>query len=233
MNDRLEAFRKRLRGPDREKTNWQFWIGSPTAWLALFLSSTTAFYTFLYHSDELRVAIIPGDVQLVPGKVRVEPPERFTFINSGSRPIAVLAADISVNQPDKGVPYPDCISGVGAPLFLKLEETVVKPYDAVVKSTKLEPGESPEIELSDANKSLSEPLFVLCVTFKFVATERAGSTQDEFVLLHNDRWSSDVEGFGRILAQGQSVLVCQHAHPGHRKPRNQSGAADALETTDG
>src|ERR1700675_301928 len=51
-----------------------------------------------------------------------------------------------------------------------------------------------------------------------------------FVLLHNDRWSTDVEGF---LAQGQSVLVCQHAHPEHRKPRNQSGAADALETTDG
>jgi hypothetical protein len=35
------------------------------------------------------------------------------------------------------------------------------------------------------------------------------------------------------LAQGPSVLVCQHAHPGHRKPRNQSGATDALETTDG
>ena len=43
-----------------------------------------------------------------------------------------------------------------------------------------------------------------------------------FVLLHNDNW-----------AQGQSVLVCQHSHPGHRKPRNQSGAPDALETTDG
>ena len=51
-----------------------------------------------------------------------------------------------------------------------------------------------------------------------------------FVLLHNDHWSSDV---ARILAQGQSVLVCQHAHPGHRKPRNQSGTTDALETTDG
>ena len=38
---------------------------------------------------------------------------------------------------------------------------------------------------------------------------------------------------GRILAQGQSILVCQRAHPGHRKPRNQSRAADALETTDG
>ena len=51
-----------------------------------------------------------------------------------------------------------------------------------------------------------------------------------FVLLHNDPL---VDRCGRILAQGQSVLVCQHAHPGHRKPRNQSGAADALETTDG
>src|SRR5437764_4060783 len=119
MNDRLEAFRKRLRGPDREKTSWQFWIGSPTAWLAFFISSTTAFYTLLYHSDELRVALIPGDVQAYSGKVSVEPPETFTFINSGSRPIAVLAAEMSVNQPDKGVPHLDCISGDASPLFLE------------------------------------------------------------------------------------------------------------------
>jgi len=43
MRENLETFRKRIRGPEREKVNWQFWIGSPTAWLVLFLSASTGF----------------------------------------------------------------------------------------------------------------------------------------------------------------------------------------------
>jgi len=57
MNERLEAVRKRLNRPEKETRDWQFWIGSPRAWLALFLSSITAFYTFLFHRDELSIAI--------------------------------------------------------------------------------------------------------------------------------------------------------------------------------
>jgi hypothetical protein len=72
---KIEAFRKRLRGAEKQKTNWQYWIGSPTAWLALVLSAATGFYTFLYHSDELSVVIARPDVFLtMQGNVQVRSP---------------------------------------------------------------------------------------------------------------------------------------------------------------
>src|SRR5436305_12370535 len=37
---------------------------SPTAWLALLVSSATAFYTLIYHSDELSVVASPSSIFL-------------------------------------------------------------------------------------------------------------------------------------------------------------------------
>jgi hypothetical protein len=57
MNERLEEFRKRLRGPEKNKSDWRLWIGSPTAWLALAVSSATALHTAVYYSDQLSVVM--------------------------------------------------------------------------------------------------------------------------------------------------------------------------------
>ena len=126
MNDKLEAFRKRLRDPEKKKASWQFWIGSPTAWLALFISSTTAFFTLFYHSDELRVAVsggIAARLELFADEktgtpyrgVTVSTPRRFTFINSGSRPIAVLSARIAHHHRRPPSTFP--LDGLGCSFF--------------------------------------------------------------------------------------------------------------------
>jgi hypothetical protein len=68
----------------KEKTNWQFWIGSPTARLDLFIWSTMAFYMFLYHSDELSMVVPPAATFAQGHKIGVGSPTSITFINSGS-----------------------------------------------------------------------------------------------------------------------------------------------------
>jgi hypothetical protein len=179
MNERLEAFRKRLRGPDKEKGNWQFWIGSPTAWLALLLSSTTAFYTFLYHSDELSVVIdSPSIVLDNDGKLAVHSPSSVTFINSGSRPVAVTGIQLILVQPIENFPDPQCRgSGSYSNLSLEFEQTVVKPYDAVAKPLGFynkKPLEEEKVELTKENTGKGESVLAVCLKFSIAATDAAG-----------------------------------------------------------
>jgi hypothetical protein len=139
MSDKFQAFRKRLRVPKKEKSNWSSWIGSPTAWLALVISSTTAFFSLFYHSDELSVVANTGNVWLTaPDKVSPSAPNTFTFVNSGSRPIALLSAILGYAQPTREIARPECCTecwrGQIVNQRLRLEQTVVKPYDTMVRS---------------------------------------------------------------------------------------------------
>jgi hypothetical protein len=115
-NERLEDFRKRLRGPEQNKETWKFWIGSPVAWIALALSLWTAFYTFVYHSDELSVVfdnvlIVRSPDPLKFMVVRVKLPKAITFVNSGSRPITATKFGILIAQSTSlDTKRPDCNS---------------------------------------------------------------------------------------------------------------------------
>jgi hypothetical protein len=98
MNERLESFRKRLRGPDKQKGDWK--VGSPTAWLALLLSLTTTYLNLRRH-DDFKVIITNvtfelKDDQTAYGKLS----NTFvaTFINGGNRPVSVLSAKAAIGQ---------------------------------------------------------------------------------------------------------------------------------------
>jgi hypothetical protein len=183
MNEKLEAFRKRLHGPEKEKPNWQFWVGSPIAWLALLVSSTTAFFTFFYHSDELRVTVSGGTFRLVD-KPEFHAPISMTFINTGTRPIAVLGVEQLVVQPTKQFPNPDCEHGYVQRQSLIFEHTVVKASDTVAKTpTRFKPPVPEDVRdpipdpkpfqsiaRSDFNKSRGL-FFVVCMTFEILATD--------------------------------------------------------------
>lgn len=182
MNERLEAFRKRLRGAEKEKTDWMHLIGSPTAaWIALFLSSSTAFYSFLYHSDVLSVVPMHSSIHLTAdNKVHVNSPSVVTLINSGSRPIAVLGVEIFYGQPTSKSANPSC-SGPGRfyRFQLTFEQIVVKPYDTVLKQLKFDHADSSEkvhlIPLSDANQTRKDDRVVIaCMSFDIVAADTAG-----------------------------------------------------------
>src|SRR5262245_47683027 len=91
----IETFRSRLKQPKKATTNWQQWIGSPTAWLALILSASSFFYTFLYYSDDLSVVMDRPVIQpAFQDVLRISAPRNMTFINSGSRPIVITGAQL-------------------------------------------------------------------------------------------------------------------------------------------
>lgn len=125
-------FRKRLRG-SKEKSNWQPWISTLIALLALFVSLTTAFFTFFYQSDELEVAVSAGAFRFVD-KPEFYAPESMTFINSGTRALTVLSVSQLIVQPTDQVPEPDCQHGYAQRLALNFEPTVVKPNEMVAKA---------------------------------------------------------------------------------------------------
>ncbi|UQD69344.1 hypothetical protein JEY40_25365 [Bradyrhizobium japonicum] len=178
MNDRLEAFRSRLRGSEKKSSNWQFWIGSPTAWLALIISSTTAFFNFVYYTDELSVIGSPAAIFEKEGMFRVAAPNRFLFINSGSRPISVIGADIHLVQPpNKNEENFSCIGGGHyQSVDLAMEPTIVKAHDASIvqlpsfsKNTDGLPAAS--VSLEESNKGVPRRIILACISFDLVATD--------------------------------------------------------------
>src|SRR3954462_728870 len=120
MTDKPEPFRKRPHGPEKEKISWQFWVGSPIAWLALIISSATAFSSLFYHSDQLSVMIPAWGVWLKDQQIQIQQPEPGTLINTGTRPIAIFGVSLIVVPPSEK----DCTYG-GKTFGLEFETTVV------------------------------------------------------------------------------------------------------------
>ena len=122
-----------LERPKSTKVDWKFLIGSPTAWLALFISIATAFYSLVYHSDELGV-IVPTPIVWLEDNIAVAAPRQVTFINSGSRPIALLNVRLTLVQPRQKVERADCARGQMDVDILKADQVVFKPYEIVVST---------------------------------------------------------------------------------------------------
>lgn len=171
MNERLQEFRNRLRGPAKAVTNWQFWIGSPTAWLALFISSATAFYSLVYHSDAISVVTTPISMTVDKDHIYVPYPKTITFINSGSRPIAILDIWLTVKQAKSNKDL-DCRGSLDW-LVLAFDQLVLKPYDITAREMRFRGSKEDRlpVDLSAENKNVEEPTFVVCLSFEFVATD--------------------------------------------------------------
>jgi hypothetical protein len=216
MNDTLEAFRKRLRGPKKQKANWQFWIGSPTAWLALVLSFANAFYSLIYHSDELRV--IPSRIQFVVRTteigirdIGIPRPDKITFINSGSRPIAILGLTMELIQPPSGVDDTKlhCRSGFGVDAMdamrtLTFDQLVVKQYEVVTREVKFDQEDGPRVsfvEMNERNQQEWVPSAVLCLVVSFVTVDGKYSRIIEL---------QRIGSTGIIVAKGPHYLVKQN-----------------------
>ncbi|UVC09829.1 hypothetical protein IHQ71_04230 [Rhizobium sp. TH2] len=134
-----QAFRTYLskRQPSSEKKiNWGQWIGSPTAWLALFISASTAFYSMLYVRDEAKIVFDKHYIK-VHNKdwLAINSPRTITFVNSGNRPIAITEVLIDVVQPFGNYPDPQLCSESGdhSVFDMDFEQTAIKPFDIVVK----------------------------------------------------------------------------------------------------
>ncbi|MCK1475058.1 hypothetical protein IVB27_09655 [Bradyrhizobium sp. 197] len=194
MNERLEAFRKRLRELNRSKVKWHQQIGSPTAWLALIFSTTTFFNTFFYHSDELSVSFlrpsvsvgkvyftddggsVEEDIGLRRPRIYVVAPQGVTFINSGSRPVVVRGVWVKLAQPLKTGEKASCTDNQNSTQtdghYYVFEPTVIKPYDLQYKPLKHEHGLELMFEARGANArpgSLNQYEIELCIGFELDA----------------------------------------------------------------
>lgn len=95
MNERLELLRKRLRGVEAAKANWRaFWIGSPTAWLALLISIATALLNVVYYKDELAVVFDSISGTDLSAEATLMSPIQVMFVNSGSRSVGISHAEL-------------------------------------------------------------------------------------------------------------------------------------------
>jgi hypothetical protein len=106
----IEQLRERLKTPARAsaKVEWTKWIGSPTSWLALFLSAVTAYFTLIRQSDDIRVAIAEWPelyvevVKEIPHLGIYRPQQHLTLINSGNRAAMITRIDLVVGRPQVG-----------------------------------------------------------------------------------------------------------------------------------
>ena len=167
----IEAFRDRLKKPKKEKSiNWQQWIGSPTAWLALLLSASSFFYTFLYHSDELSVVMDNPTITPAGEEFVITPPPSMTFINSGSRPVAITSAIAILVQNHPHTVECEERRELTTEIPLVFEQTVVKPYDAVARVMKFE---KPTMSFKKAAIFTGQSAVLICVRFQLAATDAA------------------------------------------------------------
>jgi hypothetical protein len=179
MDVKLSRFRKPLQRQHTENRtqDWRSWIGSPTAWLALLISSATAFSSIVYHSDELGVQVVLPEAFKSESKdqIHVGLPPDITFVNSGSRPIAVLKGSIRFIQPRQKAEHIDCLHGQMEVARLPLHMLVVKPYDILAYELNYNDMIPSDLHIasSELNKENSSPLavFVSCAIFQIVAAD--------------------------------------------------------------
>jgi hypothetical protein len=136
-------------------------------------TSATALFNLVYHSDDLRVATSPTLVRIDDDGITAYPPSSLTFINSGTRPIAVLAMTRILVQWDGSNDDVNCHSRAGAYFIGPFEHLVVKPNDTVTHK----PFDKPNAvhrPLSRTNEELLDPTSrraMFCVMFELVATD--------------------------------------------------------------
>jgi hypothetical protein len=108
MNDQLEAFRKRLRGPEkpsqpRDRMKVKQWVAIVISIVALGISAVTAYYSVILQSEEKRVFVdqIPLLIRTADTRLQVEGILDIAFVNTGTRPIVVRSVDLIIEDASK------------------------------------------------------------------------------------------------------------------------------------
>ncbi|WP_315765487.1 MULTISPECIES: hypothetical protein [unclassified Bradyrhizobium] len=204
-----ETLRERIREPKkRSRSDWSKWIGSPTAWLALVLSSTTAYFNIRKYDDVTVVfGSLPGVLANPQSPIKIFGWKRnLVFINTGNRPVAIRGILLRAWFQSPNESAPRC-SEVAAKHVLRiryeLEPLVVKPGEMteskLEKSSSIEdeammnfkPPDSlpePQIDGDDAIKwSLDSPVLVAgdvfsaCLRVQVIRASRGEETVDVLI----------------------------------------------------
>ncbi|MGY3496382.1 hypothetical protein [Bradyrhizobium sp. USDA 4502] len=140
-NERLEAFRRRLRGPEapqqtREPLKGKDWVAILVSISALAISAMTAYFSLLRQSEEMQVFF--GDPPLLTRtadkRLQVEGKLDMAFMNTGTRPIIVLGVALLIEDTSKrtAASSSPCGSKFGS-LRFEVDTFVVKEKESVTK----------------------------------------------------------------------------------------------------
>jgi hypothetical protein len=137
VNEQLDAFRKRLRGPEApQRMKAKEWVAILISVTALGLSAMTAYFTLVRQSEELRVFV--GDAipfvtgRTNDGRLQLEGNLDIAFMNTGTKPIIVLGVSLIVSDIEDRKKSKSCKSSFGNILF-DADSFVVKEKEAVAK----------------------------------------------------------------------------------------------------
>ena len=146
MDERLEAFRTRLRGstkPQKKERKAREWFAILVSISALAVSITTAYFGTIRQVEELHIFVgnsIPTASWTDDGRLQIEGALDLAFLNTGTRPILILSADLLINQ-DEEIRSDDQCNFHWAGVPLDLNSFVVKEKESVAKliNLKLDP----------------------------------------------------------------------------------------------
>ncbi|MGC2775497.1 MAG: hypothetical protein WA418_07645 [Bradyrhizobium sp.] len=142
MNDRLETFRRRLRGtevskPPRERVKVKEWLLFLISASALALSALTAYYNVVRQKEELRVYFgnrVPLITRASDGNLLVDGRIDVAFMNTGTRPILISSMNLEIYDVPQGsgVHYKRCSRPFGS-LTYSVDSFVLKEKESVAK----------------------------------------------------------------------------------------------------
>jgi hypothetical protein len=216
-----ERLRERLRPPKKtpKSIDWSKWIGSPVAWLALLLSSLTAYTTYFRKADDVRVIIDTFPYLAIRTATRRHAdqlysalvPHDFVFINSGNREAIIL--DIMLHiwfAPVREKVSQDCrrpptlefkLRYEFSPLVIKPGEMIPRPMLKIEDGAYGAGGAPPSVvnfavkkgevtELEMSPLPTTDDMMFACISFT-VALPDSESTTASLLLVASDLTKSD------------------------------------------
>lgn len=157
------------------------WAGPAIAFLALGVSGTTAYFNIIRQNDDLRLVVNDGPYLIMKGKtgeLTFYPDYKLTFVNSGTRGVAIANVRMEVRQPGPGIEEPTQCDGASEfdhTFEYDLAPFVVKPSEVLaVPVTKIKEPESPLIYLSPLNIARKRSYYTFwCLRIRIITPDSA------------------------------------------------------------
>jgi len=188
VNDKIEAFRQRLRDikPKKEKAKIRDWIALAASLIALAISIVSTYVTVFVQRERLEGVILRQIEMFFQNKTfAAKGTIQLLFTNRGNMPLTVAGGTFRVIQTAEQ--SSDCELGedVGEERDLKLDPFVIKPAEAVIKVVDFD-----HKPVAIKNLKFKDYYFVSgCLRIDTITTNGRGSI-DEWI----GYWSFEIDG---------------------------------------
>lgn len=222
MNEKLEAFRKRLNlsKTAQPKTAMMLkdWLSIFFSLSAFMISILTTYINVISKTDEVRVLVerlpevdlskkrvfddnLGADAQFI-----VKPEAKLTFINSGNRKAIVTGVSVQLDQPTEGTPRPlNCDKTMGNGDPLALDAFVIEPSDIVPVT--LAGDEVIRLGVGSFNMRPENHSALLCLVFSVTTPTSAGQYQFPMFRITFPNSVNHLQGVDRVPLYKEGIPI--------------------------